>query len=413
VGFNLTHYFFIIHLQGLAIRSGYPFLLRKQFICPAVFFQERTDLKVRELIANPCRFIAVDLSLIHVVPDQISFDKLLLYKRTCQNLFGRAVDIILDLSLIHVEMKNHSFKKLFLLFTILLFFQTPEVKCATYEADYVPWSGYWWPTDMGGLATGWGYRGHPAPFEKYDYVTTGIYDGPATRFGREYFYDEDAVSWAGLCFAWSAAAVLEEEPVHNGLYKGMLFRIGDKKGLLTALYVGTLLNTYSTDKPEEFHKVLEEFIAHQKTPVIMDLGTDGEHWNYPVFKYETDHTQDGNTRHYTTTIHYVTDQVHPDFVGAQFVTQTFYYYFILDEDGNITESEWENESTPPVNAYEPLSTESINPYLDYDQIIEIVTTNDDPHEENNSFESAAPLSSGTYTLIAADNDYFKVELKKR
>ncbi|MCP4110133.1 MAG: hypothetical protein GY749_32195 [Desulfobacteraceae bacterium] len=292
------------------------------------------------------------------------------------------------------------------------FFSFQKGMCATFEADYVPWSGYWWPATEGGLVTGWDYRGYPAPLEKYDYVTSGTYDGPATSFGTKCYYDRDAVSWSGLCFLWSVASVVEEEPVHKGIYKDTVFYVGDKKGLLTAAYLGARYNSYSTEEPADFHQMLEDFIAYQNIPVVMDMGTDGEHWNYPVFKYDTDYTQDGSIRHYTTTIYYVSDNVDPDIVGALVLTRTFYYYFISDQDGNITESGWENGTVPPVMAYEALGTAPVNSGLTYEKVKEIVNTTDDPYEENDSFESALPLSSGKYTLIAMDSDYFRIELEK-
>jgi len=302
--------------------------------------------------------------------------------------------------------------KFFLIILTIIFFQCAELRCAVYEADYVPWSGYWWPKIHGGLVTGIAYLNHPAPFEKYDYVVSGTYDGPATEYGREYHYDRNALLWEGLCFCWAAASVMEEEPIHKGVYKGTVFRVGDKKGLLTALYFGTLFNRYSTDTPEAFHQVLENFIADQKTPVIMDLGTGGESWNYPVFKYDTDYTEEGNVRHYTTTIYHAEDQVNPDFVGAKVIERMYYYYFVSDADGNITESGWENGSIPPVNASEPLGTKNLNTGLDYDQVMEIVDTVDDPYEENDTSESASFLSNGRHTMLAINSDYFKADMKK-
>ena len=293
------------------------------------------------------------------------------------------------------------------------FFQTAELRCATHEADYLPWSGYWWPFSEGGLVTGSGYHGDPSPLEKHDYVTAGAYNGPATQYGSTHYYDKDALFWEGMCFYWAAAAILEEEPVHKGIYEETTFFVGDKKGLLTVAYDGTLYNRYSFNKPEDFHLVLEDFIRNQKTPIIMDLGTDGEVWSYPVFKYDTGYTQDGNIRHYTTKIYYASDAVHPDYVGTLVSTSTYYYYFVLDADGNITESGWEGESIngPPKNASEPFGAECRNTGIDYEQVKIIVTTDDDPYEENDSFESAALLSSSGYTLLALDYDYFKVALE--
>jgi len=301
-----------------------------------------------------------------------------------------------------------------LIFVFSLFFETGEVRCAVSEADYVPWSGDWWPTRHGGLVTGRLYRGHPAPLEKYDYVTVGTYDGPATRFGMEYHYNPAALSWEGLCFCWAAASILEPEPTSEGVYKNVPFRIGDKKGLLAAIYYGTLFNEYPIDTPADFHRILEDFIADQKMPIIIDLGTHGESWNYPVFKYKTEYTQQDNIRHHTTTIYYASDDVSPDFVGTFVVENVSEYYFMLDENGNITESGWEGESAefPPLVAREPLETIPLNPGLDMEQLRLILNAKDDPYEDNEDFESAALLSSGHHMLMASDPDYFKVSLKK-
>ena len=57
----------------------------------------------------------------------------------------------------------------------------------------------------------------------------GRYDGPATAFGKVRYYSEDAKSWHGMCFYWSAAAILEPEPDRAGVFEGTLFRVGDKK----------------------------------------------------------------------------------------------------------------------------------------------------------------------------------------
>ena len=284
----------------------------------------------------------------------------------------------------------------------------------TYEASYTPWSGWWWPVIEGELVTG--YRsGERAPFEKYDYVTSGTYYGPATQYGWNYYYDPSASSWHGLCLYWAAAAILEEEPVHTGLYQGNTFFVGDKKGILTAAYDGVLTSChydYQADGPTEFHRVLEEFIRDQRTPIIMDLANEGEAWNYPVFKYTTNYTQEGNIRHYTTTVYYPTDAVSPDYVGSMLRSKKYYYYFQIEGE-NIIASGWEGQSfaNPPRYAREPFLATCRNPGIDHQQVLAIVTTNDDSYEDNDSLEAAAVLSSGCYRLIALDKDFFKVFLK--
>ena len=314
---------------------------------------------------------------------------------------------------------------IFLIVVLSIFFCQTVVECSASEADYRPWSGWWWPFSKGGLVNGSDYNGHPAPLEKYDYVTSGTYHGPAVRYGNSRYYDKNALFWEGMCFCWAAASILEEEPSRKGIYNGVRFNVGDKKGLLTVAYDSPIYNHYPIDSPVDFHKVLSDFIGSQKTPVIMDLGSEDEIWNHPVFKYETNYTQDGNTRHYTTTIYYITDQVKPDYVGSGALSATYYYYFMVDR-GEITASGWEYGSVTnhPKNAREPYGTHGWNTGIDFDEVMRIITTDGDAYRGNNSFENAAPLSSGHYSLILStrwvedtnphevtDSDYFKVALK--
>jgi hypothetical protein len=320
-------------------------------------------------------------------------------------------------------MRRHAL--IFFIVLLSVFFCQAAVECSASEADYRPWSGYWWPFSKGGLVNGSDYNGHPAPLEKYDYVTSGQYYGPAVRYGNSHYYDKNALPWEGMCFCWAAASILEEEPTHKGIYNGVRFNVGDKKGLLTVAYDSPLYYHYPTDSPVDFHKVLSDFIGSKKISIIMDLGSEDEIWNHPVFKYETNYTQDGNTRHYTTTIYYITDQVNPDYVGSGALSATYHYYFVVD-GGEITASGWEYGSVTnhPKNAREPYSTHGWNTGIDFDEVMRIITTDGDAYKGNNSFEDAAPLSSGRYSLILStrwvedtnphevtDSDYFKVALK--
>lgn len=315
---------------------------------------------------------------------------------------------------------------IFLIALFLVFFsQAASVECSVYEADYRPWSGYWWPFSQGGLVNGSDYNGHPAPLGKYDYVTSGTYYGPATSYGQESYYQPGCPHWYGMCFCWAAASILEEEPTHKGIYNGVRFNVGDKKGLLTVAYDSPLYYRYLTYSPVDFHQVLSDFIGSQKTPLIMDLGSENEIWNYPVFKYDTSYTPDGNTRHYTTTIYYINNGVDPDHVGSEVLSATYYYYFVVDGE-EITASGWEYGSVTnhPKNASVPFDTHVRNTGIDFDEVIKIVTTDGDAYNGNSSFEDAAPLSNGRYSLILStrwvedpsprwvtDSDYFKVALE--
>lgn len=318
-------------------------------------------------------------------------------------------------------------KRCLLLIAVAILFFTfvsGEGRCETetYAAAYVPWSGWWWPTSSGGLVTGEEYRGHPAPLEKYDYVMNGRCDGPATEFGSWRYYSEDAKSWHGMCFCWAAAAILEEEPVLAGIYDGTLFRVGDKKGLITVAYDGTLYTTVyddaETDAPEVFHQVLDYYIREKRSPVIFDLGTGEEHWNFPVYKYDTDYTQNGNNiRRYTVKLYYASDGVgdNIDFVGT-LVSFSTYYYWLEIEGETVTGSGWKNGSIPPKKAFEPFGTEpyinsiySDDPGRDFHQEVNSINAVvGDPYEGNDTFGNAVSLHGGHYSLVAVTNDYFKV-----
>jgi len=256
-------------------------------------------------------------------------------------------------------------------------------------------------------------RSDPSPLEKYDYVTSGRYEGPAMTYGRQHYYDSGALPWEGMCFHWAAASVLENEPLHKGIYKGTVFRVGDKKGLLTAAYDGMSRLSYPLDDPLVFHQVLEDSIRVEGTPIVMDLATDGEVWNYPVFKYDTGYTQGENTRHYTVTIYYADDGVSPDYVGTKVLTATYHYYFVMNGD-EVTASGWENgsETRFPPRAYIPYGIGSADNGLDYAVVKEIISTNGDHYEGNDSSEHAAQLWSGYYSLMAIGTDWFEVALKE-
>lgn len=286
--------------------------------------------------------------------------------------------------------------------------------CEGYQSRFVPWSGYWWPMSIGGLVTGGDYNGHPAPLEKYDLAAHNSANGPAARFGRQYYYDPDALAWEGMCLYWAAASILEPEPLHKGVYNGVIFSVGDKKGLLTALYDGVILQKHQISDPKDFHQILTDFIARQGMPIIMDLGAGDEIWNHPVFKYETTSTLDDNIRHYTTHIYYAEDAVSPDYTGTYVSSATYYYYYVVDAGtGTVISSGWEggSEEAPPKAAYEPFETEPYNPGLDPQMVREIVRSVDDGFEENDDLETAVPIFSGAYDMLAMDPDFFGLDLK--
>ncbi|MBW2022192.1 MAG: hypothetical protein JRI51_04885 [Deltaproteobacteria bacterium] len=229
---------------------------------------------------------------------------------------------------------------------------------------------------------------------------------------RSHYYDPNAPHWYGLCYAWAVAAIMEEEPIHPGIYNGVLFRVGDKKALLTVLYDGARHNAYDIKDPVEFQHVLETFIKDRQQPIVMDLSSNDEVWNYPVYKYSISYRTEGDLRHYTTTIYYASDQVPPDFRGTLESSKTYYYWFRLSGN-NIIDSGWEygSESRRPKLAFEPLYPIEKGNGIDADKVHEIVNTVDDPYEDNNTLEDATPATSGRYEMLSLDEDWLKVNLR--
>jgi len=287
------------------------------------------------------------------------------------------------------------------------------VRAETYTAEILPWSGHWWPLSSGQLVNGY-KAGEYAPLQKYDYVTSGTYNGQAMSIGRTRYYDADAESWHGLCYNWAASSILEAEPTEPGIYQGVRFNVGDKKGYLAALYTVVIGTHHDVSTPVAFHQMLESIVRDKKMPVIIDVGTDGEIWTHPIYRYDTSYTQDGNTRHYTTKIYYVAYSS-PDYVGTLDYSQVFTYYFELSGD-TVVSSGWEGSSltNPPVTATEPtrLADDTSPTGLGLEAVQAIIQANDDQFRGLNiGFDTAAQLTTGNFELYDLKTDFFKVSLR--
>lgn len=286
--------------------------------------------------------------------------------------------------------------------------------CETYSAGTIPWSGWWWPTARGELV--YGYRGYPAPLQKYDYVTSGTYDGKATLYGEKYYYSGDSESWWGHCWNWAAASIMEPEPACAGVYEGVVFYVGDKKGLLTVAYseaehVVATSGGFGVDSPIGFHGVLYDYIAVRGTPLVMDLGTEPEHWNFPVYRFSVERSVAGEVITFTTTIYYASDSVRPDYVGISALWRTYKYWFRMDGD-EIVDSGWGEETAPPQGAWEILGPGCMNPGIDVTEVRRIAEKDDDNFGGNRSQETAAAISSGHYApLLGITDDWFMIDLK--
>jgi len=276
------------------------------------------------------------------------------------------------------------------------------------EADVVPWSGYWWPFTEGGLATGFGYRGHPAPTEKYELATNGYYPGEATFWELAVHYSPDALHWYGLCAAWASAAVTEGIDFSTSSYENIIFFVGDKKGLLTAGHGNDIKEMASVaGSPDVFHQWLLHYIKDNGLAFVGELEPSTEFWSYPVYKYAMEITESESTMSVSCRIWYVDDFVHPDFQGARILTRGPYTYDLyLNADGEITGGEWTGFSTydHPGLIWRPILPRPLNPYLDYEAIRHIAESQDDPFEGNGPVN----LPPGAYNLVLLDEDRYRI-----
>lgn len=305
---------------------------------------------------------------------------------------------------------------------------------ASVSDDRIPWSGYWWPDDLGELVLG--YSNEPSPLEKYEAYINGY--SPADIYPKilEEHYNPDAYPWYGHCHNWAAASVLSPEPKNEGDLMGIPFRVGDKKGLLTLFYDGNVTSTYYGVRYEDeesdpndiypggvegFHQILINYIRHQNLPVIVEVSPGPQVWNHPAFKYEMEWVDEGLTRLVTCTVWYVDDMVSPDYVGSETFSLTYTYRLILDEFGNPADEkgEWVGESIDrhPDFMWFPVlkGNESL---LDEDAVTRIVecesTGSDDRFEENDapdqSFSIPEMVKGRNYFGAALDADWYAVPL---
>ena len=304
-----------------------------------------------------------------------------------------------------------SLKRFHILVMFMIMITAGTVSAATDTAvtENIPWSGYWWPTKSGGLSTGIGYRGHPAPLEKYDLYKNGSYPGPATQWDLDNSYDPDAPSWYGLCGAWAAASAYEAIAFYPSVIDNIVFHVGDKKGLMTALHeLSWEIGIRETvDSPEILHRWLLQYIKSLGVAFYAELEPNEEVWNYPVYRYEMNINDSGSYMDVACTIWYADDQVDPDFQGTQSLTKSYTYRLLKSGDA-IIGGEWTGASiaTHPSQVVMPTYPKARNPYLDYDFIRSIAVSVDDELES----DQASELHPGGYNLILLDRDEYRLNV---
>jgi len=293
---------------------------------------------------------------------------------------------------------------------IFLVISIPHISSAeVVTADSIPWSGYWWPLRLGGLATGADYRRSPAPLEKYDLLTRGRYPAYLSTWYKNTYYDPSAPGWYGHCLSWSKAAITERYPILPSTEDNIHFRVGDKKGLLTIAHTRDPLEL-GNSSASTFHYWLLSYIKEKGQPFIADLDHGPEKWYYPIYEYDMRSTVRNNIESVTVTIHYISDDVHPDFIGSNALFHSYTYELTLDGVGSITGGEWTGSSVddhPDLLVF-PLSQQTDAVDFDYRRVRAIAGNQDDSFE-NGAAQSILP--PGTHNLVLLNEDKYQINLQ--
>ena len=276
-------------------------------------------------------------------------------------------------------------------------------------ANITPWSGWWWPAKTGDLVLG--YRSELGALVKHDQV-----DGKqASQWEQHtyYHFDPQGAPWWGHCHAWAAASVLEPEPLHDVPHGGMVFHVGDIKGLLSeahysdhATFAGQRFNGNPGDDFQDMYPLLVWYVLRQsinlnKTPIIFDLNPGPEVWSYPVYKYQLsfqpidaasyqseaaaaipqEKRQNagsqalGNASYQgQLSLTVATFEVYPDSVGT--AAEQHNYSFVFQASGNqliMGSDHWTGASLQdhPDFAWYPTQRAQENPQLDYNLVSQL------------------------------------------
>ena len=233
-------------------------------------------------------------------------------------------------------MKNFNYLFIYLILTLTACLGWPHFSAAatdSAQADFTPWSGYWWPYKTGGLSTGLDYRGHPAPLEKYELLTLGSYPHGLVSWYESMYYDTEAPNWYGLCAFYARAACYENMEILPSSEDNIIFRVGDKKGLLTLAHEGDVIEMAEGSNPEVFHYWLLNYIKDQGKAFIADMGAGEEVWSYPIYKYEMESSVEGNRESVAVTVYSSDDFVSPDYMGSKTRRNVYTYDLFINDEG--------------------------------------------------------------------------------
>jgi len=250
---------------------------------------------------------------------------------------------------------------------------TPLATPSSGQSTRTPWTGWFWPMAGCEMANGYdrncdGKNDPPGPLAKYDLYCVNLgQSNPGTQQWEKANHScTSDCGWAGHCNGWAAACILETEPAKSVQCSGVVFFVGDQKGLLSELHytdkvdlwVGTRNNGNGDADdvyPAEFHTTLVSWIGTRKEPIVFDLDPKAPVWNFVAFKYSlTMKPRSGTPRvsDVTCTVTFADEGTYTgcvgDYVGTKTFTRTYTYWVTTDSKGNVVSSGpsgWTGNST--------------------------------------------------------------------
>ncbi|MHB8910684.1 MAG: hypothetical protein ACYDAA_17560 [Syntrophales bacterium] len=243
--------------------------------------------------------------------------------------------------------------------------------------------------------------------EKYHLLTTGITEGEALDWYLSTYYDPQAPGWYGLCANWARAATFEHMDILPSSEDNIVFRVGDKKGLLTLAHTRDIGDRTNGALPEEFHFWLLNHIKDHGEAFVADLDAGGQVWSYPIYRYDMQSSRIGNTESVSVKVFYADDLVKPDYMGTRVLTSDYFYDLFLDANGAITGGQWTGRSITdhPDTLSFSFRVGTNLPGLDYQEVVRLARSKDDFLEKGSETVEIAP---GKYNLILLDEDVYTI-----
>lgn len=289
-------------------------------------------------------------------------------------------------------------------------FLFPDVQTTSFEllpksgaTTWVPWAGYHWPGQKGGIALRW-KEGKRAPFnqlksyEQIQLLSENEIDrlSPAEKldllFG-DYNYSVtkwvlknnpyNSVKWAGICEGTALASMHLNQPekirMRNQYNQIIPLNVSDLKAYASwymarmnkerLYFIGLRCNKRFNDpctdvNPGAFHVVLGNLIGLKKKTFLMDDTKGAAVWNYPIYSYKSKVLKRSWINNGIERLQIETKVVfggsvlpHDNKIDSKrFMRQRIFQYNLdLDYQGNIIGGNWLSQRHPDFLWYRPFS----------------------------------------------------------